>query len=170
MENYRMDGRSKEQFIQDIKKGNDRERLAIKLFTGFLRRDFGSTIIVEENGVDMSGDFIEDDNKVTAEADYKVNGELMEVKTSSGHSKDIYLKVRQIDSYIKQGASLLYVNGINREVPAFTFWTVEELKEMRQTLKAVTPPGKVNGGKLSYKINASDYDWLTFDGMERRYE
>lgn len=164
-----MDGRSQEQFIQDIQKGNDRERLAITLFKSFLRREFGSEIVIEENGVDMSGDFIQDARKVTAEADYKVNGELMEVKTGSGHSRNIYLKVRQVDSYIKQNASLLYVNGINSQVPAFTFWTVEELKEMKRTMKGVTPPGTVNGGKLSYRLDASDYEWLTFNGKERRY-
>jgi hypothetical protein len=171
VENYRMDSRTKEQFIQDIKVGNERERLAVTLFKNYLRREFGFTGDIKENGVDMTGDFIEDDKKVTTGADYVVGvAELpMEVKTSTGHNVDIYLKVKQIDAYIRQGASILYVNGIERDIPAFTFWTVEDLKEMRRTLEKVTPPNNINGGKLSYKIDALKYEWSTFGGRKKKY-
>jgi hypothetical protein len=171
VENYRMDNRTKEQFIQDIKVGNERERLAVSLFRHYLRREFGFTGDIKENGVDMTGDFIEDVKNVNTGADYVVGvAELpMEVKTSTGHSVDIYLKVKQIDSYIRQGASLLYVNGIERDIPAFTFWTVEDLKEMKRTLTAEIPPKNINGGKLSYKIDALKYEWETFGGRKKKY-
>jgi hypothetical protein len=169
--NYRMDNRTKEQFIADIQKGNERERLAVCLFKNFLRREFGFTGDIVENGVDMSGDFIEDERKVNTGADYVVgvNKLPLEVKTSTGHNTTIYLKVKQIDSYIRQGASILYVNGIERENPAFTFWTVEDLKEIKRSCEQVIPTNNVNGGKLSYKINALHYGWSTFAGKEKRY-
>jgi hypothetical protein len=169
LENYRMDSRTKEQFIQDIKVGNERERLAITLFKSYLRREFGFTGSIDENGVDMSGDFIEDVKQVTTGADYKVNGKPLEVKTSTGHNTNIYLKVKQLDAYIRQGASILYVNGIERDFPAFTFWTVEDLKEMKATLEKETPPNNINGGKLSYKVDALKYEWRQFNGKEKKY-
>jgi hypothetical protein len=169
MENYRMDNRTKEQFIQDIRKGNERERLAITLFKHYLRRELGFTGSIDENGVDMSGDFIENEKAVSTGADYKVNGQLLEVKTSTGHNTMIYLKVKQIDAYIRQGASILYVNGIERDIPSFTFWTVEDLKEMKRTLEKVTPPNNINGGKLSYKVDALKYEWRQFNGKEKKY-
>jgi hypothetical protein len=166
-----MDYRTKEQFIQDIKSGNGRERLAVTLFKYYLRREFGFTDDIVENGVDMTGDFIEDDKQVNTGADYVVGAAQLplEVKTSTGHNTTIYLKVKQVNSYISQGASILYVNGIERDVPAFTLWTVEDLKEMKLKCEQVIPPNNVNGGKLSYKIDALDYFWSTFSGKEKRY-
>jgi hypothetical protein len=168
--NYRMDNRTKEQFIQDIKKGNERERLAITLFKHYLRREHGFTQDIKENGVDMTGDFIEDERAVNTGADYLVGkAELpLEVKTSAGHSMTIYLKEKQLKSYIRQGASLLYVNGIE-EIAAFTFFTVEELKWIVENLTPITPPNNVNGGKLSYKLDARKLEFHTFGGKVRNY-
>jgi hypothetical protein len=170
VENYRMDNRSKEQFIQDIKKGNERERLAITLFRHYLRREHGFTQDIKENGVDMTGDFIEDDKAVNTGADYLVGkAELpLEVKTSAGHSMRIYLKERQLKSYIQQGASLLYVNGIE-EIAAFTFFSVEDLKWIVENMTPVTPPNNVNGGKLSYEFDARKLEFRTFGGKVKNY-
>lgn len=170
MSSYRMDSRSQEQFIRDIKVGNERERQAIKLFKTYMERELKIVIDVVENGCDMSGDFIADERKVSTGADYTVNGLALEVKTSVGHNVDIYLKVQQIDAYIRQGASILYVNGFERPSPAFTLWTLEDLKQMKAQLKGETPPNRVNGGKLSYRINALKYEWRTFEGSVKKYE
>lgn len=166
-----MDNRSKEQFIRDIKKGNERERLAITLFKSYLRNEFGFEGAIEENGCDMSGEFIEDISKVTSGADYVVGANKLplEVKTAAGHVPTIYLKVNQVKSYIRQEASLLYVNGIERPVPAFTFFTLEDLKEIQSTCEIVTPPNNIQGGKLSYKIDAHELTWLTFAGKVKHY-
>jgi hypothetical protein len=89
VENYRYDSRTQDQFIQDIKRGTARERLAISLFQNYLRREFGFTGVIKENGCDMSGAFIRDIRKVSTEADYLV-GEAqlpLEVKTSVGHKE-----------------------------------------------------------------------------------
>ncbi|MGG3561615.1 hypothetical protein ABES03_08425 [Neobacillus rhizosphaerae] len=168
---YRFDVRTKEQFIVDIEKGNARERLAIILFKNFLKNQFGFYGDIVPNGCDMSGDFINDISKVNSGADYLVgeNKLPLEVKTSTGHNTTIYLKVNQVDSYIRQGASVLYVNGIERPVSAFTFWTFEDLKEMRRTCERVIPPNGINGGKESFKIDALKYSWLTFAGKEKKY-
>ncbi|MEH7116946.1 hypothetical protein V7128_05895 [Neobacillus vireti] len=168
---YRMDFRTREQFIRDIEKGNARESLAITLFRNFLKSRFKFTGEIVENGCDMSGDFIEDISKVTAGADYLVgdNKLSLEVKTSTCHNTTIYLKVKQVDSYIRQGASVLYVNGIERPVPAFTFWTMEDLKEIKRICERVIPPNGINGGKESFKIDALNFTWLTFGGKEKKY-
>jgi hypothetical protein len=168
---YRMDFRTKEQFVQDIQKGNERERLAITLFKGFLKNQLGQEVEIQENGCDMSGEFIEDMSKVSAGADYTVGANKLplEVKTSTGHNTTIYLKIKQIHSYIRQGASVLYVNGIERPVPAFTFWTVEDLVEMTKSCVKVIPPNGINGGKESFQVDALNYEWLTFAGKEKKY-
>lgn len=170
MTNYRMDSRTQEEFCKDIKKGNEREGLAMTLFTSYLRRELDFTGEIEDNGCDMSGEFIEDLSKVDTGADYLVAGKKVEVKTSTGHAVTIYLKKKQIESYIQQGASLLFVNGIERDIPAFTFWTVDDLKEMKRTLETEIPPRKINGGKESYKVDGLDYEWLTFGGGQKIYE
>lgn len=171
MNNYRMDSRTQEQFEKDIQKGNERERLAITLFKSYLKREYGFTGEIKETGCDMSGAFIEDMKQVSTGADYSVGeAELpLEVKTSVGHNTTIYLKAKQIDSYIKQGASILYVNGIERNIPAFTLWTVEDLVEMKETLTKVIPPKNINGGKESYQIDALNYEWRTFAGKVKTY-
>ena len=168
MSSYRMDGRSEDEFIRDIQKGNERERLAMCLFEKYLRRELSFDGTIVENGVDMSGEFIQDDKKVTAEADYLVNGLPLEVKTSKNHTTRIYLKVSQVDSYIKQGASLLYVNGIDEIQPAFTFFSLEDLKEIKENGPKLRP-GRANGGKLSYLLHAEDYYWSTFKGGQKKY-
>lgn len=165
---YRMDSRTKEQFIHDIKKGNERERLVMILFKSYLQREFGFTGTIEENGVDMSGDFIEDENKVTTGVDYVVNGKGLEVKTSRNRVNYIYLKTGQVNSYIKQGASLLYVNGIEDEQPIFTFFTVEDLKRIKENAPVVIPKFNINGGKKSYFLEGAELEWSTFKGGEVR--
>lgn len=168
---YRMDGRTVEEFKKHIEKGNEKERLAVTLFKHFLKREFNFTGDFQENGVDMQGEFIEDVNAITTEADYLIgtNKLPMEVKTSSKHCTEIYLKTSQVNSYIKQGASLLYVNGIDSDQPAFTFLTLEDLKELNQVGLAVTPPRNVNGSKKSFLIQSRNLQWLSFNGREKRY-
>jgi hypothetical protein len=168
---YRMDFRTKEQFIQDIEKGNSRERLAITLFKNYLKNQLGLSVEITENGCDMSGEYIEDISKVSSGADYVVgeNKLPLEVKTSVGHNTSIYLKVKQIDSYIRQGASVLYVNGIESPISAFTFWTVKDLIGIKRTCQKVIPPSGINGGKESYKIDALNYEWRTFGGKVKKY-
>jgi len=167
---YRFDVRDEKQFKKDIELGVARERLAIALFKHYLKREHGFTGDIVENGCDMSGEFIPDISKVTAGADYLVgkNQFPIEVKTSATHSKIIYLKVQQIKSYVRQGASLLFVNGIEDDIPAFTFFTTKDLERIAQNAKKVFPV-KANGGKESYLLAASDYEWRTFAGKEKKY-
>jgi hypothetical protein len=169
---YRKDFRTDEQFIQDIEKGNARERLAISLFKSYLKRTFGECPIITENGCDMSGAYIDDLKQVSTESDYKVgkNGLSLEVKTSVGHTREIYLKVKQLDSYIKQGASILFVQGIESDFPAFTLWTLEDLKYIRRTTQVITPPKTINGGKQSVKVYATDWEFHQFNGKVRKYD
>lgn len=166
---YRMDGRTKEQFIEDIKRGNEREQLAIKMFGDYLYWEHGWIDPIVENGVDMSGDFIEDVSKVDARADFDMSGLPLEVKTCPNHTMVIYLKVDQVDSYIRQGASLLFVNGLERKNPCFTLWSCEDMKAFKEKYKKVSPPRKINGGKLSYEITTLEIPFLTFNGKEKAY-
>lgn len=169
---YRMDGRTVEEFKKNIEKGNERERLAVTLFKHYLKREFNFTGDILENGIDMQGEFIEDVNHVTYEADYLFGtcGLPMEVKTSSKRATEIYLKVGQVRAYIKQGASLLYVNEIDSGQPAFTFITLEELIELSQTGTKVIPPRNINGSKQSYLIQSRNLQWSTFNGREKKYD
>lgn len=169
IDKYRLDGRTVDQFKEDVKRGTKREKEAIDLFEDFLYWEHGWIEPILENGVDMSGDFIEDVSKVTAQADFIVGGMPLEVKTCPNHTRVIYIKVNQVKSYIKQGASLLFVNGIDRRDPAFTLWTCEDLKRFESTCPKVRPPQGICGGKLCYKFNVNEVPFLTFDGKEKKY-
>lgn len=166
-----MDTRTKEQFMQDIKNGNDRELEAVKRFRDFLYWEYGFTGEINENGCDMTGAFIEDSKQVNTGADFVVgrNKLPLEVKTSTGHNMTIYLKVKQVKSYIRQGAYVLYVNGMESYDPAFTLLTPEDLKEIVRTHEKVIPPNNINGGKESFKLDALSFEWRTFDRREKKY-
>jgi hypothetical protein len=168
---YRMDGRTVEQFAQDIETGTSREHLAITLFKNYLKREHGFTGDITENGVDMQGGFIKDDAQVSCAADYLIgeNQLPLEVKTSPDNNRFIYLKERQVKSYIKQGACVLRVSAIESDTPVFTFWTPEDLIEITKTCPKIHPKS-TNGGKLSYVIDAQEQEWLTFKGRSIKFE
>lgn len=163
MKGYRFDCRTEEQFIEDVKRGTERERLAISLFQGFLEKELGVEVVVEDNGVDMTGNFIHDERMVTAGADFKVNGLPLEVKTSKNHLMKILLKKSQVRSYIHQNASLLFVSGIGSDQLAFTFFTVEDLKRIQKTAKIEQPEGRL-GGKTCFAVETSELQFMSFDG------
>ncbi|MED4841561.1 hypothetical protein P9695_14910 [Weizmannia sp. CD-2023] len=166
---YRMDSRTKEQFIQDIKRGNLREQKAIQLFQDYLYWQHGWIEPIKENGIDMSGAFIEHTEEVTTQADYVLGGMPLEVKTCPNHTPIIYLKVEQVSSYIKQGASLLFVNGIETFEPAFTLLSANDLKEIARTHRKAFPRNGVNGGKICFETFTHEFGWSTFEGRKKHY-
>lgn len=168
IDSYRMDGRTIEQFKADILRGTQRERVAIDLFADYLYWEHGWIHPIEDNGVDMSGAFVEA-SKVSHKADFIVGGMPLEVKTCPNHTRVIYLKVHQVKSYIKQRASLLFVNGIDSDCPAFTFWTWRDLQRIESVCKKVFPPRNICGGRLSYMFKIEDLPFLKFDGKEKKY-
>jgi hypothetical protein len=163
--NYRFDVRNEEEFIRDIKVGHEREQKAIELYSEFLsNNEIEHTI--EPNGSDVEGKYIRDVQQVSKDADYLLNGEPLEVKTCQIKTETIYLKKRQIDDYIKQNSSVLFVMGIEEDEPVFTLMTPKDLVLIQKAAPCITPPRNINGGKLSYAFGRENFDFLYFDGRQ----
>lgn len=162
-QDFRQDSRSKKQFMKDLKVGHEKEKRAIELYSKFLTK-MGIEHVISENGSDGKGTYIEDVRKVSKKADFKLNGTPLEVKTCKTITQTIYFKKGQIDSYIKQGASLLFVMGMDKNLPVFTLLTPDDLRLIKKHAPVIKPNKKINGGKLSYVFDYQSFQFLYFDG------
>ncbi|ACV61746.1 hypothetical protein Dtox_0841 [Desulfofarcimen acetoxidans DSM 771] len=59
-------------------------------------------------------------SKVNTKADFLVNGKPVEVKLNKHYLKIFHFKVDQLNSYLKQEAVVLWVNGYKTDNPVFT--------------------------------------------------
>lgn len=125
---YRIDNRSIEQFTKEIKESHEIERNIIDAYCQYVKETYGMDLVVEENGVDNSGEFIA--GKVTTDADFLINGAPVEVKFNKNMLSVFHLKVSQVWSYLKQNATILWVNGYETENPVFTLITPPQIKKM----------------------------------------
>src|SRR5690606_3062755 len=112
------DWRTDKQFEEDIKKAHKVEHDIIEAFAEHLRLTYKREFIVEDNGVDNSGKVLDLKN-VNTDADYKINGVLVEVKFNNRMMDEFRFKKSQLDSYLKQGAYVLWVNGWDTEEPVW---------------------------------------------------
>lgn len=115
---YRLDHRTVEQFEKDIKECSNIERQIIDNYAHMFFKKHGYFPNIENNGVDNSGNLIK--RRVNSNADFLVDGELIEVKFSKKDQKKFHFKTSQLRSYIKQGASILFINGYETDSPRYT--------------------------------------------------
>lgn len=155
----RYDVRTEAEFKQDIKAGHEIERDIIQTFASIIKKKTGKEAVIVDNGVDNTGDFLYQD-KVTMDADYIVNGVLIEVKFIKPQVSSFHFKVAQLDSYIKQGAGVLFVNGYDTYTPTYTVMTPKQLKVIKEKVKPVQCD--LWGGKLAYKLQVHWFDWENF--------
>jgi hypothetical protein len=165
-EDYRKDWRSDKQFEDDIKKAHVIEKDIIEAYATHLRITTGKEIVVEDNGVDNTGKVLEF-SKVDTRADYRVNGILVEVKFNNNMMEDFRFKKSQLDSYIKQGAYVLWVNGWRTEQPEFTLLSPEKMKELKQTRRAF--PYAYWGYKMCYELRRHSFKWQKFQGKKKEF-
>lgn len=151
---YRMDNRTPEQFKKDILEGHKIERQIIDAYVKQIEEEIGVILNVEDNGCDNSGKFLK---RATSDADFLVNGTLVEVKFNKKMLKKFHLKQNQLHSYIKQGANILWVNGWETEQPVYTVLKKHDLLFIRDGMEPISV--WVWGGKLGYKLSADEFSW-----------
>lgn len=156
---YRADKRNLTQFKRDIKIGNETERKIINMYKEYFMEVYGLHIDIQENGCDNSGEFLEED-QISSSADFIVNGQRLEVKFNNEKLSYFHIKERHIHSYIKQGASVLWVNGWKTKRPRFT------VIDPRLLIRIVNNNDTIRlrewGNKEAYRLYAEDYQWHSF--------
>ncbi|WP_328597295.1 hypothetical protein [Heliobacterium mobile] len=154
--NYRMDDRDIKDFARDIEHGSRVEREIIELYVDYWQRKTGEVLSIQNNGCDNSGRLLLGAN-VNLKADYLLNGRPVEVKFNNSNLSTFRFKSDQLNSYMKQGASVIWVNGWQTSIPVFT---VLKPKHLRLIKESKTPlPFIFWGSKLCYELSASDYTW-----------
>lgn len=157
--NYRFDRRSKEEFAADIKSSTQTEAVLLNLWLNYMERTTGQRPTFRHTGCGPDdGEFLED-KQVTTHADYEVGGiGLLEVKFAKKMlDKVFHLKVRQVDSYLRQGATILMVNGSDTDSPVFAIISPDTLRDITDTCEV--RPWQGFGNKRAYKIPVSRFIW-----------
>ncbi len=164
---YRFDARSKSQFKKDIKNSHIIEsEIALRLcLTVFNKTKKWPDL--EANGTDVTGEFIENNRKITTSADFKINTRLVEITRSDIPCNRVFhQKVSKVNRSIKDNFDIIFVNGYIRDKDCPFLWLTPELMQ-EFTLKAISKYGEVlhpgagkTGaiGKSAYRFNL---DWFS---------
>jgi hypothetical protein len=159
-----MDNRSKEQFAEDIQKSSRVEREIIDRFVEQYKRENDVILLVQDSGCDNSGKFLTG-SKVTTKADFIISGIPVEVKFNNQKLKKFHLKTYHLESYIQQGAWILWVNGYETKTPEFTFFKPEDLVWVRDCCPVVH---FFPWSKECYQIESKEFKWMLLKPLERR--
>lgn len=160
---YRLDHRTVDQFEKDIKECSNIERQIIDNYAHMFFKKHGYFPNIENNGVDNSGNLIK--RRVNSNADFIVNGELIEVKFSKKDQKKFHFKTSQLRSYIKQKAKLLFLNGYESPIPRYI---IVDHETMEKWLREKEPfyffPWRKEVIQVSEnEVNWSDWTWTSPD-------
>lgn len=154
---YRKDCRSDAEFQRDITRGIEAERRIIWRWLDLIEQDTGTRPDCTFNGCG-DADTLLSDAEVSTEADYFVDGiGKLEVKFSRPLNPVLHLKVSQLESYVKQNATILLVNGWGTDDPQFTLISPEVIKTGLKIWPRVQFKGF--GNKLSCRIKPASLVW-----------
>lgn len=153
-----------EKFAADIEHATRVEREIINLYVRYYKAKYGIELDIEDNGCDNSGKLL-GRGKVSTKADFKLDGKPVEVKFNKEMLPRFHFKVDQLNSYVKQDASIVWVNGYETEIPVFT---VLKTADMERIKKIKIPVAFFPwGGKMCYELDAQEFRWVKFEGGER---
>jgi hypothetical protein len=161
IDSYRMDNRTVEQFAEAIEKATKAERDIIDRYVRQFERRFGVKLTVEDNGCDNTGKLL-NYRKVNTKADFLLNGVPYEVKFNNDLMSIFRFKAEQLESYLKQGATVLWINGYHTQTPMYTIIEREDLERIK--LECAIIPFIPWGGKRCYELYADDFDWTSLEG------
>ena len=156
--NYRYDNRSEDQFKKDIKSRTQEERALFILWLDLIERTSGVRPKYTDTGCGQTGELLTD-KEVSMDPDFNVEGYgKVEVKFSKPLlDKFFHLKASQVKSYLRDGATVLMINGSNEDVPQYTMLKPPALQDIIDTCKVI--PWTGFGGKPSYKIPVTKFVW-----------
>lgn len=163
IDSYRMDNRTVEQFAEAIEKATKAERDIIQRYVQQFERRWGVKLKVEDNGCDNTGRLL-DSRKVNTKADFLVNGIPFEVKFNNELMSKFRFKADQLESYFKQGATVLWINGYQTQSPMFTIMEREDLERIKRECALI--PFIPWGGKRCYELYSDDFDWTSLEGRD----
>lgn len=155
---YRYDTRSKAEFERDIKSHTMEERALFLLWLDLVEKETGKRPKFQDNGCGNRGELL-DDKEVSTDPDFEVEGYgHVEVKFSKPMlTKFFHLKKNQVQKYIKNGATILMVNGAKEDVPTFTMLKPAALAAIAEDCKVI--PWTGFGHKPAYKIPVGRFIW-----------
>lgn len=144
---FRRDNRSEEQFKKDIKEHTLREKKLLELWIKEMA-SLGISVSYENNGVDNSGEFVEESN---VNPDYKltVNGltRLTEIKQNPYDHRNSF-KVYDLQTYIKQDADILLFYGLGKtyQLTEKARWAIIKPEAMTRMLELPRTKGDAAWG------------------------
>jgi len=155
----RFDRRTKEEFKKDIRKGAKEQSIIINSWLLSVDKDGNRELLVKDNGIDNSGNFINSPHRVTCDPDYYVEGYgLIEVQYSNTWCKKYFhIKRNKILACIRQDAIILMVNGWGDDHPKCTLITPGQCRVIAARLDLVNWFG--GGNKESYRVPLKYFDW-----------
>jgi len=157
-----MDNRTKAEFANDIEVGSAAELAIVQRYVHYMHRVYGIELRITDNGCGNAGQFLEG-HQVSTAADYLIEGKPVEIKFNNRMLTTFRAKVSQIESYYRQGAAIIWVNGYLTKTPVFTYISKEKL--MSIMLAGTETPFEGWGGKMCYTLNNADFDWYNLDEL-----
>lgn len=128
------------------------------LWLDLIERTSGKRLQYTDTGCGQTGELLTD-KEVSMDADFHVEeyGKV-EVKFSKPLlDKFFHLKASQVKSYVRNGATILMINGSHEAVPQYTMLKSAALQDIMDTCKII--PWSGFGHKPSYKIPVSKFVW-----------
>lgn len=159
--NYSFDSRTKAEFAKDIKDATAIESKLMKsyvLWLNFNRRAEPSYFFIN-NGIDNTGKYIADRQKVKAHADFLLcrvgrSPRKIDIKFCRKDYKSFHLKVNQLTKYLKDDVCI--VNWMGIETPNRRFCIIRP-KEIAKLLK--TGRRKRKWSKDVIEIYNTEVEW-----------
>lgn len=163
IDSYRMDSRTVEEFARAIEQASKTERDIVERYVQQFERKWGVRLVVVDNGCDNTGKLL-NYREVSTKADFLLNGEPFEVKFNNSLMKKFRFKAEQLESYLKQRATVLWVNGYQTQTPMYTILEQSDLELIKGECALI--PFIPWGGKLCYELYADDFEWTSLEGRD----
>ncbi len=169
MSDYRFDNRSKARFKKDLKNNHVKEAyIAVRLCIAEHSKTKEWPKLTP-NGIDFTGEFIENIKEVTASPDFIIGDKTVEITRSDVVcNRSFHAKCNKIIKCLKEGHDLVFVNGYDAEKqPNYIRLTPKEIEKF--TIKATSKYGEMRhpgGGKMGLTCKpAYRYDVFWFEDL-----
>lgn len=173
---YKLDGRTKDEFIKDLERGLKNEAIAIRKFEEILSNSSGvRTPSIVYIGSDVEGKVETDKNgiaNVSVFPDYlvkyknnslRIGYELIEVKVCNPKSPNAYFKKKQIEQYAEiNNVLILFVMGMSTTDPNFIIVRPQDILGL-----GIEP--EIIYGKETFRVPVQMFYWEKFQAFERNY-
>jgi len=169
VDNYKFDRRTKEEFIEDMKRGLSAEVQSINIFRDILSRSDVENPDLVYVGSNEEGKILFDKNNEIANVDlfpdyllkYKesrrIRARFIEVKICNPHSRECYFKVKQLEQYKELSqVIILFVMGYATDNPKFILVKPEDILGLGIEPELVYE-------KQTIKVPTEKFNWLPFN-------